>query len=224
MVRPRRPSGEASPRHATHAPGGGWLGRATSRALARRLSRIAPRGPVLVVGGPHRELVGALRAFRREVTYLQSLADGKAPSEELARARGGWAAILFFDSLERLSDPGASLVNASRMLVPGGVLAVAGVDAGGVLDETPADDATAAWTESGRANPSPNAVVEALAGLDLSVDLLRHPGGWRIVSGWMHGLLDPVPGRPDLREVASLAVLGALADRRGHVYAEAHRD
>src|SRR3954469_25245714 len=107
-------------------PGDAFLKRSRG-ALARRLDEIAPAGPVLDVGAGDGTLLDALRRTGREAVGLELVStrpDIKAA--DIAEIPDqGFAAVVFWHSLEHLPKPGEALAAAAGKLAPHGVLVVA---------------------------------------------------------------------------------------------------
>src|SRR3954452_22102022 len=107
-------------------PGDALLRRSRG-ALARRLDRVAPPGPVLDVGAGDGTLLDALRWRGREAIGLErvsSRTDVRAAGIEDVEERE-FAAMGFLQSLERLPRPADALARAAGLLAPRGVLVVA---------------------------------------------------------------------------------------------------
>src|SRR5437763_13420402 len=107
-------------------PGDALLKRSRG-ALARRLARIAPPGPVLDVGAGDGTLLDALRRAGREATGLELVST--RPDIRAADIADiddeGFAAVVFWHSLEHLPGRAHALEAAARKLGPRGVLVVA---------------------------------------------------------------------------------------------------
>ena len=102
--------------------------RRTRSALANRLHRVLPPGPVLDVGAGDGTLVGAFRRHGREATGVDPYASGSSPhvrAVEFEEMTGAWSAVIFWHSLEHLRRPVRALRHAAALVVPGGVLVVA---------------------------------------------------------------------------------------------------
>jgi SAM-dependent methyltransferase len=182
--------------------GGDKLLSISRAALARRLDRVAPPGPVLDVGSGDGSLLRALRVRGREAVGLERTASGEGViAREIVDfddRRGAWAAVVFWHSLEHLSNPAAAVDRAAELLAPGGVLAVAvpnlrswqsrcfggrwfHLDLPRHLSHLPAA-----------------ALVAGLTGRGLTVTRASHWRGGQILFGWLQGLTATLPSRPDL--------------------------
>jgi SAM-dependent methyltransferase len=184
-------------------PAGGDRLLAFSRGLlARRLDRIAPPGPVLDVGAGDGSLLRALRARGREAVGLERSwgADGVLDRDiaEFNDRSGGWAAVVFWHSLEHLPDSAAAVDRAVTLLTEGGVLAIAVPN----LHSWQARSFRARWLHLDLPRHLVHLPVHALeAGLvqrGLTVDRVSHWRGGQILFGWLHGLVGWIPGHPDL--------------------------
>jgi len=170
----------------------------------------------LDVGAGDGALVGELRRRGREATGLDRFADGPDVRRgDLAdEEEGAWAAVVFWHSLEHLPDPAGALVEARRLLVPGGVVVVA----------VPSSDSLQAriFGDRWRALDLPRHLVhltgralrERLRDLGFEVERVSHLRGGQVVFGWLHGFVGLLPGRPSLydairrREARSATVSG----------------
>ncbi len=105
---------------------GDKLLRRTRSALADRLHRILPPGPVLDVGAGDGTLAGAFVRHGREAVGLEPHASGPhIRNAEVEDVEGKWSAVIFWHSLEHLRSPGRALSHAAALLSPGGTLVVA---------------------------------------------------------------------------------------------------
>jgi SAM-dependent methyltransferase len=112
-ARRRRTLGEAARRRAR-------------RRLAARIARVAPPGAVLEVGSGDGLLLDALRETGRIATGIERRPTRAGVHDaEITELGGRYAAIVFWQSLERLHAPGAALEHAAALLKPGGLLAIA---------------------------------------------------------------------------------------------------
>ena len=107
---------------------GDKLLRRSRSALADRLHRVLPRGPVLDVGAGDGTLVRAFVRHGREAVGVDPYASANHPhvrDVELEEMDGNWSAVIFWHSLEHLREPVRALRHAATLAAPGGVLVVA---------------------------------------------------------------------------------------------------
>lgn len=188
--------------------------RLTRGSLAGRVARIAPPGAVLDVGSGDGALIEALRRHGREAVGTEREATGVDPEAtraerpatgagddattadgdgSLPSAPGGWAAIVFWHSLEHLPDAAGTLATAAGELAPGGVVIVA----------VPNSDSFQARAFGGRwlaLDPprhlfhlSASALRARLVELGLRVERVSYWRGGQVFFGWLDGLVGMVP-------------------------------
>jgi SAM-dependent methyltransferase len=176
---------------------------ALSRAsLARRLDRIAPPGPMLDVGSGDGVLLRALRVRGREAVGLERAAhgDGVLACEinEFEDRQGGWAAVVFWHSLEHLQDPAGALDRAAALLAPGGMLVVAVPN----LGSWQARYFGERWFHLDLPRHLVHLPASALsARVQARGFLIQRRSHWRggqILFGWLYGIVRMLPGHPDL--------------------------
>jgi SAM-dependent methyltransferase len=159
---------------------GDKLLRRSRSALADRLHRVLPRGPVLDVGAGDGTLVRAFVRHGREAVGVDPYASANHPhvrDVELEEMDGNWSAVIFWHSLEHLREPVRALRHAAALAAPGGVLVVAVPNATSLQARTFGDR----WLH-----------------LDVPRHLV-HISPPALVSGWLHGLVGKFfPGHPDL--------------------------
>jgi SAM-dependent methyltransferase len=174
-----------------------------SRArLARRLSRIAPPGPVLDVGAGDGTLIRAVQARGREAVGLERAATSEEVLEceitAFADRPGQWAAVVFWHSLEHLRDPSGALDRAAELLQPEGILAVAVPN----LSSWQARAFGRDWFHLDLPRHLVHLPVSTLAqGIRARGFEIRRCSHWRagqILFGWLYGLVGALPGHPDL--------------------------
>jgi SAM-dependent methyltransferase len=179
---------------------GDRLLRRTRGMLARRLDAIAPPGPVLDVGAGDGALLDALARRGRRAVGLERAGGGAQGmrDEPLEQVDGEWAAVVFWHSLEHLSQPGAAIRHAARLLAPGGVVVVAVPDAAGLQARVFGDR----WLHLDRprhlVHLTSDALVAGLARAGLRVERVSRVRGGQIVIGWLDGLVGSLPGGLDL--------------------------
>jgi SAM-dependent methyltransferase len=237
--------------------GGDILLRLSRGGLARRLDQVAPPGPVLDVGCGDGALLDRLAARGREALGLErvSTRPGVRAGEitDFTERAGGWAAVVFWHSLEHLWRPAAALDRACELLAPDGLLAVA-------LPNRTSWQAQA-FGERWFALDLPRhlvhlpaaALVERLRARGLEIERVSYWRGGQVTFGWLHGLVGSLPGgvnlydairRPEARSgpmtpsqrawalaagtalspvAFGLAVVEVAAKAGGTVYVEARR-
>lgn len=180
-----------------------WSGdavlRATRRVLAGRIDRRAPGGPVLDVGSGEGVLLDALHERGRTALGLErksSRADVRTGS--IADVGNGWAAVVFFHSLEHLPSPAAALAEGARALTRGGLLIVAAPNWSSWQARLFGDRWFALDLPLHLVHLSPAALLRKLAELGLRVERVSRVRGGQGVFGWLHGLVGLLPQHPDL--------------------------
>ena len=173
--------------------------RRTRGALARRLDRRAPAGPVLDVGAGDGALIDALRALGREATGLERDPErADLESRDIADVDGEWAAVVFWHSLEHLRAPGPALRRAAELLQAGGVLVIALPNSGSLQARLFGDRWLALDLPRHLVHVPAATLLRTIGGLGLRVERVSHWRGGQVVFGWLHGLVGSLPGRPDL--------------------------
>ncbi len=225
---------------------GDRLLRRTRARLARRIDRLAPPGPVLDVGSGDGTLVTALRERGREARGLER---GDPEPGELD---GPYAAVVLWHSLEHLREPARTLRDATGLLAPRGVLAVAVPNYASLQARAFGERWFALDLPRHLVHLEARAIVARLRELGLTVRRVSHLRGGQVAFGWLHGLVGALAGgdlydairRPEARSAAlsaprraTLIGAGALlapaalvlagaevaARRGGTVYVEAVR-
>ncbi|MGO9898411.1 MAG: class I SAM-dependent methyltransferase [Solirubrobacteraceae bacterium] len=189
-----------------YRPNGGRFGgpgdailRRTRGRLARRLDRVAPPGPVLDVGTGDGVLLDALARLGREALGLErESARPDVRAAELGEIDGAWAAIVFWHSLEHLSDAGEQVTRAASLLAPNGVLVIAVPNADSLQAKLFADCWLAHDLPRHLVHLPAGALIERLQLLGLNVERVSYWRGGQVMFGWLHGLVKSVPGHRDL--------------------------
>jgi SAM-dependent methyltransferase len=176
---------------------------ALSRAsLARRLDRVAPPGPLLDVGSGDGALLRALRARGREAVGLERVAAGEgviaAEITDFSERSGEWAGVVFWHSLEHLSDPAGALDRATALLARGGILVIAVPN----LGSWQARYFGERWFHLDLPRHLVHLPASALiTGVEARGFQIERRSDWRggqNLFGWLHGLTRMLPGHPDL--------------------------
>lgn len=176
------------------------LGR-TRGLLARHLDEVAPPGPILDVGAGEGTLLDALAARGREVTGLERGAKRRDFLDEPIEAveRGdGWAAIVFWHSLEHLPLPRSAIREAGRLLVPGGVLVVAMPNSDAIQARLFGDRWLHLDIPRHLVHLSTATLTSGLADDGFRIEAVSYLRAGQVVIGWLAGLVGSLPGRLDL--------------------------
>ncbi len=178
---------------------GDKLLRRTRSALADRLHRILPPGPVLDVGAGDGTLVGAFVRRGREAVGLEPYASGPhIRNAEVEEVDGTWSAVIFWHSLEHLRQPARALSHAATLLAPGGTLVVAVPNATSLQARAFGDRWLALDLPRHLVHLSPAALLSKIEALGLRVERVSYLRGGQVVFGWVHGFVGKLPGHPDL--------------------------
>jgi SAM-dependent methyltransferase len=173
--------------------------RRTRAALADRLHRIVPPGPVLDVGAGDGTLVDAFVRHGREAVGLEPYASGPhIRNAEVEDMDGNWSAVIFWHSLEHLRQPARALSHAAGLLSPGGTLIVAVPNATSLQARVFGDRWLALDLPRHLVHLSPQALLSAIEAQGLRVHRVSYLRGGQVVFGWVHGLVGKLPGHPDL--------------------------
>jgi SAM-dependent methyltransferase len=180
---------------------GDRLLRRTRSALANRLHRVLPKGPVLDVGAGDGTLVSAFREHGREAVGVDPYASGSHPhvrAVEFEEMTGVWSAVIFWHSLEHLRRPVRALRHAADLVVPGGVLVVAVPNAASLQARLFGDRWLHLDLPRHLVHICPPALLSELETLGFRVERVSYLRGGQVVFGWLHGLVGLLPGHPDL--------------------------
>jgi SAM-dependent methyltransferase len=183
--------------------------RRTRSALANRLHRVLPPGPVLDVGAGDGTLVGAFRRHGREATGVDPYAASASPhvrAVEFEDVTDTWSAVIFWHSLEHLRRPVQALRHAAALVIPGGVLVVAVPNAASLQARLFGDGWLALDLPRHLVHITPPALLTKLEDLGFQVERVSYLRGGQVLFGWLHGIVGRLPGHPDLYD----------AIRRGH--------
>jgi SAM-dependent methyltransferase len=191
--------------------------RRTRATLAARIDRIAPPGRVLDVGAGDGGLVRALRARGRDALGLER--DARADhvvDGTVQEVDGGWAAIVFWHSLEHLRDAGDAVAAATERLAPGGVVLIAVPNLGSVQAQRFGSRWLALDLPRHVVHLDDARLTQRLDALGLSVERVSAWRGGQVAFGWLHGLVAGLPGHPDLYDAVRRpeARQGAMTPRR----------
>ena len=171
----------------------------TRTLLATRLDRIAPPGPVLDVGAGDGTLVDALRGIGRQATGTErEPVRDDLLDEPLENLEPGWAAVVFWHSLEHLTAPRAALNEAARLLDPGGVVVIATPNTDSIQAKLFGDRWLHLDLPRHLVHLPAATLLDGLAKDGFAVERVSHLRGGQLVIGWLDGLVRLLPGRPRL--------------------------
>lgn len=173
----------------------------TRSALANRLQRVLPQGPILDVGAGDGTLIEAFRRHGRDAVGVDPYASGDNPhirAVQLEDMNGGWSAVVFWHSLEHLRRPVRSLRHAAGLVVPGGVLVVAVPNAMSLQARLFGDRWLALDLPRHLVHISPQALLSEIEAAGFRVERVSYLRGGQVLFGWLHGLVGRLPGHPDL--------------------------
>ncbi|MFY9649135.1 MAG: class I SAM-dependent methyltransferase [Trebonia sp.] len=173
----------------------------TRSALAGRLHRVLPQGPILDVGAGDGTLAAAFRRHARDAVGVDPYAAESHPNVrnvELEEMTGAWSAVIFWHSLEHLRRPVRALRHAAGLVVPGGVLVVAVPNAASLQARLFGDRWLALDLPRHLVHISPPALLSQIESLGFSVERVSYLRGGQVLFGWLHGFVGWLPGHPDL--------------------------
>ncbi|MEZ5062899.1 MAG: class I SAM-dependent methyltransferase [Solirubrobacterales bacterium] len=182
-----------------HFAGDAILSR-TRAILAGHLDEIAPPGPILDVGAGEGTLMDALAERGRDVTGLERGVARRdfldLPIEEVDRG-DGWAAVVFWHSLEHMPRPRRAIREAARLLRPGGVLVVAVPNTDSVQARAFGDDWLHLDIPRHLVHLSTRALTGGLEDEGFRIEGISYLRPGQIVIGWVAGLVSALPGGLD---------------------------
>ncbi|HEX4668654.1 MAG TPA: class I SAM-dependent methyltransferase [Solirubrobacterales bacterium] len=190
-----------------YRPGGGRFSgvgdrilRRTRASLSQRIDRIAPGGPVLDVGAGDGALLSALRGRGREAVGLERWPNepGMHKSDVANQEQGAWAAVVFWHSLEHLTEPGRAVEATAALLLPKGVAIVAVPNAASLQARVFGDRWLALDLPRHLVHLTAASLLDKLRSSGLRVERVSYLRGGQVVFGWLHGLVGLLPGHPSL--------------------------
>lgn len=173
----------------------------TRSALASRLNRVLPQGPILDVGAGDGTLIGAFRRLGRDAVGVDPYAAKNHPhvrAVEFEEMDGSWSAVIFWHSLEHLRRPVRALRHAAKLVVPGGTLIVAVPNATSLQARLFGDRWLALDLPRHLVHIDPPALLSELESLGFTIERVSYLRGGQVLFGWLHGLVGRLPGHPDL--------------------------
>lgn len=173
----------------------------TRSALADRLHKELPQGPIVDVGAGDGTLIAAFKRHGRDAVGVDPYAAENHPhvrAVEFEDLDGAWSAVIFWHSLEHLRRPVRSLRHAAEVVVPGGVLVVAVPNAASMQARLFGDRWLHLDLPRHLVHISPPALVSQIEELGFTVERVSYLRGGQVLFGWLHGLVGLLPGHPSL--------------------------
>lgn len=173
----------------------------TRSALANRLQKVLPEGPILDVGAGDGTLIAAFRRHGRDAVGVDPYAAENHPhvrAVEFEDLTGAWSSVIFWHSLEHLRRPVRSLRHAADLVVPGGMLIVAVPNATSLQARVFGDRWLHLDLPRHLVHISPQALVSQVESLGFKVERVSYLRGGQVLFGWLHGLVGLLPGHPSL--------------------------
>lgn len=167
---------------------------------AVRIDALAPPGRVLDVGSGEGVLLAALRHRGREAIGLERgpAGEGVLAEDILEVEESGWAAIVFWHSLEHLRQPRQAIDYAAGLLKDDGLLVVAVPNSASLQARLFGDRWFALDLPRHLVHLTAPALLEGIRGGGLHIQRVSYLRGGQVVFGWLHGIVGALPGHPDL--------------------------
>jgi SAM-dependent methyltransferase len=168
--------------------------------LATRIDLVAPLGPILDVGSGDGDLLAALHRRHREAVGLErsDSAQDNRHQDILEVKETGWAAIVFWHSLEHLRKPAGSIERAAALLQPGGLLIVAMPNASSLQARVFGDRWFALDLPRHLVHVPSAALLQMIRQTGMRIERVSYSRGGQVLFGWLHGLVGLLPGNRDL--------------------------
>ncbi|MBK5232563.1 MAG: class I SAM-dependent methyltransferase [Thermoleophilia bacterium] len=233
---------------------GDALLRRSRASMAARIDEVAPPGAILDVGAGEGTLIDALKEHGRKASGLERESDHpEIKNQAINEVEGNFAGVVFWHSLEHLGNPREAVVDASRLLIPGGVLVIAVPNNASMQARAFGDDWLHLDLPRHLVHFTANSLTSGLEESGFKVGRTSGSRAGQVAIGWLDGLVGRLPGDLDLYQslrrksarrikitpakraaaiaagvilfpVALACAAVELASRRsGSVYVEAHR-
>ncbi|MGK2955030.1 MAG: class I SAM-dependent methyltransferase [Solirubrobacterales bacterium] len=173
--------------------------RRSRASMAARIDEVAPPGAILDVGAGEGTLINALKECGRKASGLERESDHpEIVNQAISEVEGNFAGVVFWHSLEHLGNPREAVVEASRLLIPGGVLVIAVPNNASWQAKAFGDD----WLHLDLPRHLVHFTADSLtSGLEESGFRVSRTSGTRagqVAIGWLDGLVGRLPGDLDL--------------------------
>jgi SAM-dependent methyltransferase len=199
-------SGFYRPRSGRFSGPGDRVLRRTRALLAGRLDRQAPPGPILDVGSGDGALLEALESTGRVAVGLEQGSQAVHARLDVREVQivdfdqqlGGWAAIVFWHSLEHLRQPRAALRRACELLAPSGLLVIAIPNLASWQARWLGNRWLALDLPRHLVHLPAQALVDGIRDSGLTIERISYWRGGQVVFGWLDGLVSMLPNQPSL--------------------------
>jgi rRNA maturation protein Nop10 len=179
--------------------GGDRILRSLRGRVARWVDGLSPPGPVLDVGCGDGAMLDALHLRGRQAAGLERKSNRPdVRSGTVADCEGGWAAIVFWHSLEHLPAPRQAVADASRRLAPGGVLVVTVPNFASLQARAFGNRWLHLDLPRHLSHLTGAGLVTACEEEGLEPLTVSYMRGGQVAFGWLHGLVGLLPGHPNL--------------------------
>jgi SAM-dependent methyltransferase len=199
-------AGSYRPAPGRFAGGGDRVLRYSRGLLAGRLDRRAPPGPILDVGCGDCALLEALVARGRVAVGLERGEQAAHPRLDVRQVEivdfderpGGWAAIVFWHSLEHLREPRAALNRACSLLAPSGLLIIAVPNRASWQARFLGNRWLALDLPRHLVHLTTESLAAGIRECGLTIERLSHWRAGQVLFGWLDGLVSILPSQPSL--------------------------
>lgn len=233
---------------------GDALLRRSRASMAARIDEVAPPGAILDVGAGEGTLIDALKERGRKVSGLERESDHpEIRNMSINEVEGQFSGVVFWHSLEHLGNPREAVLEAFRLLIPGGVLVIAVPDNSSFQAAAFGDDWLHLDLPRHLVHFSGKPLTTGLEESGFRIGPVSGTRAGQVVIGWLDGLVGTLPGGLDLYQslrrksarrieitparraaaIAAAVILFPVAlacaavelacRRSGSVYVEAHR-
>lgn len=178
---------------------GDALLRRSRASMAARIDEVAPPGAILDVGAGEGTLIDALKARGRKASGLERESDHpEIRNQSIDEVEGNFAGIVFWHSLEHLGNPREAVVEALRLLLPGGVLFIAVPNDGSFQARAFGDDWLHLDLPRHLVHFTAGSLTSGLAETGFRISRTSGTRAGQVAIGWLDGLVGRLPGNLDL--------------------------
>lgn len=178
---------------------GDALLRRSRASMAHRIDEVAPPGAILDVGAGEGTLINALQEKGRKASGLERQSDHPdIRNQSINEVEGQFAAVVFWHSLEHMGNPRECVLEASRLLIPGGVLIIAVPNLGSLQASAFGDGWLHLDLPRHQVHLTSNSLTTGLEESGYHIGSVSGTRAGQVVIGWLDGLVGRAPGGLDL--------------------------